>query len=57
MNNKNGGFIEIHVNGKAMLIAVSTIGIVCDNVIALNDDYEINIEADESYEEIKRQLV
>lgn len=56
MSGKNGGFIEIHVEGKAMLIAVSNIVVVCDNVIALNDG-ESNIKADESFEEIKKQLV
>ena len=56
MSGKNGGFIEIHVEGKAMLIAVSNIVVVCDNVIALNDG-ESRVDADESYEEIKRQLV
>ena len=56
MSGKNGGFIEIHVNGKGMLIAASDVALVCDNVIALSDG-ESRVEADESYEEIKKQLV
>ena len=56
MSGKNGGFIEIHIEGKAKLIAISNIVVVCDHVIALNYG-EMKIKVDESFEEIKKQLM